>query len=191
MIQITSGQFKGRKLRAPDDPRVRPTLSKIRMAMMNSLVRDIPGACVLDLFAGSGALGLEALSHGAERVVFVEKDRTALKCLESNIKTLNVDQKTSVIVTELKSSGELASRVMALGPFDVVFADPPYQKGWAEFLLHAPFWTELLSEGGVFCFEQSDREEEVEGELPALVKVKSKTYGDTRVVYFQKKGSAE
>src|SRR5881296_1739405 len=96
MIRIIAGDFKGRRLKTPATNKVRPTADRVREAWFSILQRSVRGARVLDLYAGSGALGLEALSRGAVTVDFVEVNRFALAALKANIKTLHVDDRAGV-----------------------------------------------------------------------------------------------
>jgi len=122
LIQIIAGDFKGRRLKTPAGDRTRPTASRVRESWFNILQRSTRRARVLDLFAGSGALGLEALSRGAASADFVEIKRPALAALKANIKSLKVDQRVTVHrIDALKFAEQLQP-----GQYDVAFADPPY-----------------------------------------------------------------
>jgi 16S rRNA (guanine966-N2)-methyltransferase len=122
MIRIIAGEFKGRRLQTPAGDAVRPTADRVREAWFNILQQSIQGARVLDLFAGSGALGLEALSRAAATADFVEVRRTSLACLNENIATLGVDDRTTV---HRADALRFAERLQP-GQYDVAFADPPY-----------------------------------------------------------------
>jgi 16S rRNA (guanine966-N2)-methyltransferase len=121
-MRIVGGQFGGRRLVMPNDARVRPTADRVREAWMSILGDELNGARVLDLFAGSGALGLEALSRGAESVTFVELNPPSLRALRENITALGVDDATTVHRGDAMRFAERLSK----GKFDVVLADPPY-----------------------------------------------------------------
>ena len=122
MIRIIAGEFKGRRLQTPSGDAVRPTADRVREAWFNILQGSIQGARVLDLFAGSGALGLEALSRDAASADFVESHHASLACLRANIDTLGVGDRTVVHHTDaLRFAGRLQP-----GQYDVAFADPPY-----------------------------------------------------------------
>lgn len=122
LISIVAGDFKGRRLKTPAGARTRPTGAKVREALFSILQRSIRGARVLDLYAGSGALGLEALSRGARTADFVEVQRAALAALKANIKTLKVEDRTTVHRLDALTFAER----LKPGQFDVAFADPPY-----------------------------------------------------------------
>src|SRR5207244_6546751 len=131
MIRIIAGEFKGRRLKTPAGDSVRPTADRVREAWFSILQRPIRGARVLDLFAGSGALGLESLSRGATTVEFVELNRFALSALKANIKTLRVDDRA---VVHRLDALRFAERLHP-GQYDVAFADPAYASDQAARLL--------------------------------------------------------
>ena len=119
-VRIISGKWKGRKLRFADRPNLRPTLGRARETLFNWLAADISSARCLDLFAGSGALGFEAASRGAEHVTFVEPDRAAAKALKANIALLDASS-LSVATTDAKRFLREAD-----DRWDIVFLDPPF-----------------------------------------------------------------
>ncbi|HWG52543.1 MAG TPA: 16S rRNA (guanine(966)-N(2))-methyltransferase RsmD [Gemmatimonadaceae bacterium] len=126
-MRIVSGRWRGRIILAPTDRRVRPTADRVRESWMSILQYELPGAHVLDLFAGSGALGLEALSRGAARAEFVDLSRRSLLALRRNIAALDAGDSSVV------HQGDAVRFVerLAAGAFDVAFADPPYEMGLA------------------------------------------------------------
>lgn len=124
-MRIIAGTFGGRRLVAPKGDVARPTQDRVREAWFSILGAEVQGARVLDLFAGSGALGLEALSRGAVSAVFVEKARASLAALEKNIAELGVEGATTVV----KGDALKYAEAMVPGGFDLVFADPPYDLG--------------------------------------------------------------
>jgi len=119
-VRIIAGELRGRKIIAPPGLATRPMLDRVREAMFSTLQRRLPDAAVLDLFAGSGSLGLEALSRGARRVRFVERGAPALAALRMNVATLGVGDRCEIVVGDaLKPSTWDATA-------DVLFCDPPY-----------------------------------------------------------------
>ena len=130
-MRIVGGRFGGRRLVPPRDSRVRPTADRVREAWMSILGDDLNGAGVLDLFAGSGALGLEALSRGAGSATFVELNPASLKALEQNIAALGVD---GVVTVHRGDAIRFAERLPERA-YDIVFADPPYSIDYAERLV--------------------------------------------------------
>lgn len=126
-MRIVAGRWRGRIIDAPGGAAVRPTLDSVREAWMSILQKDIPGAKVVDLFSGSGALGLEALSRGAESAAFVENNSASLRVLRANIEKLGASDSATV------HRADALKFVEKLGPgaFDLAFADPPYAGGGA------------------------------------------------------------
>ncbi len=130
-IRIIAGEFKGRRLKTPAGDRVRPTADRVREAWFSILQRQVRGARVLDLFAGSGALGFESLSRGAASADFVEVHRASLAALKANAGTLKVEDRVTIHrVDGLRFAGRLRP-----GEYDVAFADPPYAGDQAALLV--------------------------------------------------------
>jgi len=123
-MRIIAGTLKGRRLEGPSGPGLRPTSDSLRETLFNVLGASIAGATLLDAFAGTGAVGLEALSRGARQVTFVERDRAALAALRENIARCRVEESCVIVSADFQS---LASRRPAPGPFNCVFLDPPYE----------------------------------------------------------------
>ena len=138
-MRIVAGRWRGRQIETPDDDRVRPTTDKVREAWMGIVSRDLPGARVLDLFAGSGALGLEALSRGAESVDFVDAAPTSVQLITRNVEGLGAGSAARVH----RADGLDFAAGLAAGSYDVAFADPPYATAaavkLAERWLEVPF----------------------------------------------------
>lgn len=131
-MRIIAGEWRGRKLAAPKGDNTRPTADRARetlFAMLTSRLGDFAGLQVADLFAGSGALGLEALSRGAEHCLFVEQDRAAVDVIRANITALGAQARTRV------ETGSVMQMRAATRPMDLILADPPYQSGAGEVAL--------------------------------------------------------
>jgi len=126
-LRIIGGQWRGRKLNFADEPGVRPTADRVRETLFNWLMVDIEGARCLDLFAGSGALGLEALSRGAKEVVFIDSNSKVINTITAQLKTLGADN-----AKVIKQTAESYLGLVIPKPFDIVFLDPPFHK---DFLL--------------------------------------------------------
>ncbi|MGA9277567.1 16S rRNA (guanine(966)-N(2))-methyltransferase RsmD [Ilumatobacter sp.] len=125
-MRVVAGEFGGRKLVSPEGTSTRPTTDRVREAVFNALgsAGILDGAVVADLFAGTGAVGIEALSRGAARCTFVERDRSALRSLEENLDTLGLDARSRVMRSD-------AAQAASTLDVDIVFADPPYDfDGW-------------------------------------------------------------
>lgn len=123
-MRIIAGTFKGRRLAAPRGPTIRPTSDKLRETLFNVLAPRMEGARVLDGFAGTGANGLEALSRGAARVIFIERDREALALIEENVRRCGVETGYAI----MRGAFDGVLRALALEVrFDVILLDPPYE----------------------------------------------------------------
>lgn len=170
-MRIVAGEWGGRRIQAPPGNATRPTTDRVREAWMSTVADWLPGARVLDLFAGSGALGLEALSRGAESAVFVEQAPPAIKVLRANLDALGAGSRARIIrVDALKFAEGLDA-----GSFDVAFADPPYGEGFAVALANlfaAKPFARLL------CVEHGRGDV-----LPELPGARTRRYGDTSLTF--------
>jgi 16S rRNA (guanine(966)-N(2))-methyltransferase RsmD len=179
-MRIIAGAFKGRRL-APVKGRIRPTAAKVREAVFNILGSAVGGLRVLDLFAGTGALGIEALSRGAAAAVFVEDHPESLKVLRRNLEDLGLADRTTVwplpVTTALK---KLAGRGE---PFGLAFLDPPYGGGDAVAALSALTALNLLAPWARVVVEHSIRESLPEA-CGALTRLEVRRYGDTQVAFY-------
>ncbi|MBM4294529.1 MAG: 16S rRNA (guanine(966)-N(2))-methyltransferase RsmD [Deltaproteobacteria bacterium] len=179
-MRIIGGFLGGRTL-APVQGRMRPTAAKVREAIFNILGDAVAEARVLDLFAGTGALGIEALSRGSKEAVFVEEDPAALKVLRRNLKNLDLVEKSQVLpVTVAAALKKLAVRGEGFG---LVFLDPPYGKGTGEATLKALAASRLLMPRARVVAEHSRRESLPEG-LGPLRRTDLRRYGDTQVAFY-------
>ncbi|WP_040492509.1 16S rRNA (guanine(966)-N(2))-methyltransferase RsmD [Ilumatobacter nonamiensis] len=169
-MRVVAGELGGRKLVSPEGTSTRPTTDRVREAIFNALGSAglIDGALVADLFAGTGAIGIEALSRGAERCTFVERDRVALRALEENLDTLDLGGRSKVVRSDAaQAAGHL--------DVDIVFADPPYDfDGWEALLgsVSAPF---VVAESGRPL-----------SEADGWTVVRSKRYGRTWVTFLER-----
>lgn len=165
-------------MKVPAGEKTRPTQARVRQAWLNSIQFFVPEARVLDLFSGSGALGFEALSRGALSVTFVESQREAIQCLRLNAAELGVESQIQIFQQDVWSW----LKTSTFSPFDLIFADPPYSKGFEERLLQECPWSRILAPNGRFCLEWSPQKG-AQTELPqavgGLIKVREKPYGET------------
>lgn len=150
-MRIIAGEFRSRRIAAPRGLQVRPTSDRARESLFNVLAVAIPGAAFLDLFAGTGAVGLEALSRGATTVVFVEREPRALEAIAQNIAALGTGDRCRVIRSEWPRALRLLAGEGAA--FDLIFADPPYDLGLAESCLLSPATGAILRPGGLLIIE--------------------------------------
>lgn len=123
-MHIISGRFKSRKLSAPKGDKTRPTSGRLREALFNICQHQIEGARFLDLFAGSGAMGIEALSRGAARSVFVDTSRDSIRCIHANVEAFGLEADSEIMCLDVfEAMSKLAKRGYS---FDIIYADPPY-----------------------------------------------------------------
>lgn len=177
-LRIIAGRWRGRKIHFPDLPELRPTPDRVRETLFNWLMPQLDGARCLDLFAGSGALGLEALSRGAGEVVFVDKERKVTDYLTQTLALLHSEHSKVVQAAALDYLGG------TVAPFDIVFLDPPYRAG-----LQAPCAAALGSRGwlkpGAFIYVEQASDLPPES-LPAnWVLHRDKTAGQVRYCLYR------
>ena len=144
-MRVITGTAKGRKLREPRDASIRPTTDMVKEAMFSILQFDIPGRRVLDLFSGTGQLGIEALSRGAAECVFVDNSAASAMLTEKNLAACGMKAR---VVRQ-----DALSFLSHCGKFDIVLIDPPYAAGLYEDVLHALFMFDILNEGGIILVE--------------------------------------
>jgi 16S rRNA (guanine(966)-N(2))-methyltransferase RsmD len=155
-MRIIAGQLKGRRLLAPKGSAVRPTSDALRETLFNVLGDAVVAARVLDAYAGTGALGLEALSRGARHVTFVERRRSAIEVLTRNVATLGVDDACAIIRADFAPSRQLGARpAWAREAFDLVLLDPPYDEPDLDAVVAQA--ARLLVPGGRLVLEHSRR----------------------------------
>ncbi len=123
-LRILGGEFRNRPLKTPKGPQTRPSLGIMRKAVFDILQDEVIEADFLDLFAGAGAMGLEALSRGASHATFIDKDRYALSCISDNIRHLNVENKSTILRSDSLDALEKLGKNRR--QFDIVYVDPPY-----------------------------------------------------------------
>lgn len=182
-MRIVGGAFRGRALAAPSDMRIRPTTDRTREALFNVLEHRFAGrierARVLDLFAGTGALGLEALSRGAAACLFVEEDAEARGLIRTNMETLGLNGRAKIFRRDATRLGEAG----AIAPFSLVFADPPYGKGFAPPALAAALAGGWLEASALCVVEEAL---ETAFEVPVgFSLVDTRAYGETVVRFLE------
>ena len=148
-MRVVAGSSKGKNLISPKGEEVRPTTTRIKETLFNILQCDVPNAKVLDLFAGSGSLGIECISRGAEHVTFVDKSKDSIALVRENLK--GIDGYYSVLNTDFMSAlnGALYNSIK----YDIIFLDPPYASNLAELAIDKIFEFDLLTEHGIIVFE--------------------------------------
>jgi 16S rRNA (guanine966-N2)-methyltransferase len=176
-MRIIAGERKGHTIYAPKGVDTRPTSDRVRENVFNIVAPWVEGARVLDLYAGSGAMGLEALSRGAAAVVFVESDGDAVRAIERNLDKLRL---TGATVLRADATAGLVQETSAGRKYDLVLADPPYAMTDYETLVR--YLPRVLAEDGLLVLESAAR---TEPELAGLALRTSRKYGSTRVTVFE------
>ena len=182
-MRISAGEHRGRRLHSPKGSRTRPTSDLLRQAIFNVLGSEIRAARVLDLFAGTGALGLEALSRGAATATFVERDRGALESLHANLMELNLSARARVLAGDVILTLE---RLAASGErFECVLLDPPYADDLGVRVV------ETLAPGVIFCDNavlvvQAFHKSEFPERIGVLSRFWQRRYGESRLTVYRK-----
>jgi 16S rRNA (guanine966-N2)-methyltransferase len=177
-VRIVAGSRKGHRIAAPSGVVTRPTSDRVREAVF-SIVGSLEGAAVLDLFAGSGAMGLEALSRGAASCVFVERDRAAARVIQANLEKLRL---TGAVVVTGDAVAALREERDRSRLYDLVLVDPPYDEWERHEAPLAELVPAVLGASGLVVVETS---EHVEPELP-LAPVTTRRYGSARITVFSR-----
>ncbi|MBN1526829.1 MAG: 16S rRNA (guanine(966)-N(2))-methyltransferase RsmD [Candidatus Omnitrophica bacterium] len=187
-MRIIGGEFRSRIIAMPRGVDIRPTQDKVRQAVFN-IIGDMSGKNVLELFAGTGAFGIESISRGARHVTFVDNNFKCTECIRSNIESLGVeDSRYDIIRTNALSV--LARLERAEEKFDVIFLDPPYHLGLAKKCLINIDAYDILAPISLVVAEYFSKDR-LTGHLETLILDKERRYGDTLVSIFRKKGGDE
>ncbi len=179
-MRVITGKARGVQLKTPDGMKTRPTADRVKEAMFSIIQFDIPGAKVLDLFGGTGQLGIEALSRGAERVVFVDSGEDACKLIRENLKRARLEGQGSVV-----RSDYLAYLQRCKEKFTIVFLDPPYAEVFLENSLNKLMEIDILQSGGIIVTERP-LDKALDLELPGFERSRDYKYGKTLVTIFRK-----
>ncbi|HMM21405.1 MAG TPA: 16S rRNA (guanine(966)-N(2))-methyltransferase RsmD [Selenomonadales bacterium] len=181
-MRIITGSAKGFKLKAPKGLDVRPTSDRVKESIFSILADRVGDAAVADLFAGTGNLGLEALSRGAEQVVFVDNSHTSMSFIKENAARTKLFESAQF----MKSDVLAAIEKLAAGGrvFDIIFCDPPYNRGFVEKALRSIDRFRLLAPGGMIVVEHS-KHEPVPADLSHLAASRTERYGETLVSFVQ------
>lgn len=179
-MRVVAGTAKGHPLKAPKGPDTRPTSGRVKEAVFSSLQADLPGARVLDLFAGSGALGIEALSRGAAEATFVESDRRAQSAIHANLTTTRLGDNATVVGREVVTAlGSLAANGAI---FDVVMIDPPYAMSTTDLGAVLDGVAAVTASGALVRLEQASRRSGSVTWPDGLDHTGTRRYGDTVVL---------
>jgi 16S rRNA (guanine966-N2)-methyltransferase len=182
-MRIIGGKARGRQIRLPAGCGIRPTADRVKESLFN-ILHPVEGTYFLDIYAGCGNVGLEALSRGARGSVFVEKNPRLVEAIRENLRLLGFEGQGEVIAAGaqqgLRRLGKRGDR------FDILFADPPYDEDILPEILRCLEGAELLAENGIIVLQHSVREDPKESLAQALVMTDQRRYGDTRLSFLKK-----
>lgn len=179
-MRVITGSARGRRLKTPSNYEIRPTADSVKEAVFNILQFDIEGRRVLDLFAGTGQLGIECLSRGAAEAVFVDKSREAVRIVRENLKNCGL---SAAVFQE-----DALSFLRHGGNFDLIFVDPPYDALLYEPVLKTINLVDILSDGGIIICE-ARRETALPALTPPYGKRREYGYGKTKICIYEKESS--
>ena len=179
-MRVITGSARGRRLKTPEGMDIRPTTDNVKESVFNILQFDIEGRRVLDLFAGTGQLGIECLSRGAREAVFIDADRDAVKIVKENLKTCGF---SAPVLQQ-----DALSYLNNCGKFDLIFIDPPYDAGLYEPVLEKINSVDILSDGGIILCE-SRRETVLPEMRRPYCKKKEYRYGRVKLSLYAKESS--
>lgn len=176
-MRVITGTARGRRLRTPENYDIRPTTDNVKESVFNIIQFDIEGRRVLDLFAGTGQLGIECLSRGAAEAVFIDENTAAVKIVKENLKICGF---TAAVLQQ-----DALSYLRHCGKFDLIFVDPPYDSGLYESVLETINSVDILSDGGIILCE-SRREKTLPDMRAPYRKKKEYNYGRVKLTVYIK-----
>jgi 16S rRNA (guanine966-N2)-methyltransferase len=181
-LRIISGRLKGKKLRTLPGSKTRPTSDRLRETLFNILGSRIKNACILDLYAGSGALGIEALSREARFSMFIDNDGQAMAVIKGNLRACSLDEKSKTILWDIRKNLNCMMAIPEM--FDMVFMDPPYLKGMIFDTLRNLEETGKLAAGASLVVEHASKEP-VRVDSPNFTITDRRTYGKTSLTFLR------
>ena len=176
-MRVITGTARGRKLKTPEGMDIRPTTDNVKESVFNILQFDIEGRRALDLFAGTGQLGIECLSRGAREVIFIDQSRDAVKIIRENLKACGF---AAPVLQQ-----DALSYLSACGKFDLIFVDPPYDAELYAPVLEKINSIDILSDGGIIVCE-ARREKDLPDMRPPYVKRREYAYGRVKLCLYSK-----
>ena len=188
ILRVIAGLAKGHKLTTLKGDITRPTMDKVKGAIFNMIAPRIQDAEVLDLFAGSGSLGIEALSRGAKTAVFVDRNRQSVNVIKKNLEYTKLEGNAIIINEEVDKIYNILPK--GLTKFDIIFMDPPYNKNFVQKTLIFLESNDILKERGVIIVEHS-KQDELPKRVGNLEKVRDRQYGITVISFYEYKREVE
>jgi len=183
-MRVVAGEAKGRRLKAPEGDRIRPTADRVKESLFEVIGERVRGARVLDLFAGTGNLGIEALSRGASSALFVDADRSAIRLIGQNLVRTRLGQRAETWRGDARA---VLDRLARLGRrFEIVLLDPPYAAGYDEDILQRLSRSKILSPGSLTTIEH-DRRTDLPERIDALGRCDQRRFGDTVISFYEQR----
>ncbi|MDD7347101.1 MAG: 16S rRNA (guanine(966)-N(2))-methyltransferase RsmD [Clostridiales bacterium] len=179
-MRIIAGIYKGRSLKTPMNYDIRPTSEMVKEALFSILMNDIHSSVFVDLFAGTGAVGLEALSRGAKKVYLVDRSRDSIGIIKSNVNKIGCQSQVSILASDYRIAMDRINE-----PVDILFADPPYEEGYNLEILDSISSSSILKDSGVIIIEHARK-----FKMPTIYKnleaFKEKKYGKKALIFYRK-----
>lgn len=179
-MRVITGSARGVQLKTPDGMRTRPTADRVKEAVFSIIQFEIPSARVLDLFGGTGQLGIEALSRGAQLAVFVDADKNACSLIQENLRRTHFERSAEVVCSDY-----LAFLNRCRNCFDIIFLDPPYAEVFLENALKRISEIDILQSGGIIITERPVGKE-LPWDLPGFSRSKDYKYGKTQITIYRR-----
>lgn len=184
-MRVISGERRGKKLVTLEGLTTRPTLDRVKEALFNIIQFKIQNAEILDLFAGSGSLGIETLSRGAKQVVFCDNSNDAIKIIEKNVELTNYKEKSIIINKNYKEALKQISNLNK--KFDIIFLDPPYKSEFAEKALEKLIQLDLIADDGIVIVETDDKNKKDTLSLNKEIEIyDERKYGSVTLIFIRK-----
>lgn len=180
-MKVISGKLKGRTLKGYQIEGTRPTMDRVKESVFASIQERIPDSIVLDLFAGSGNLGIEAISNGANKCYFVDFNKECIGVIKDNIKTFQIEEQCTIFKLDYREALKYFKNNNV--QFDIIFIDPPYRYHIKNELLKLIMDYQLLSDDGIIIFEYQEQEE-LDNSI-SLELIRNKKYGDKYISIYQ------
>jgi len=183
-LRVIGGLAKGRRLKAVKGTKTRPTADRVKESLFNIIREKVADSNFLDLYAGTGNVGIEALSRGAAQAVFIEQDRKAIKILKENLNLTSFQQKAEVYQQDVLVALDILGRKKRT--FSLIFLDPPYYEGLEEKTLEKILLSKVLTPDGLIIVEHL-RKNILPAKVNILQLVRTETYGDTAMSFYRKR----
>lgn len=181
-MRVISGKAKGQALKAPTGLNTRPTADRVKESIFNIIQTELYNSLIIDLFAGSGSLGIEALSRDADKVYFIDNNKNSVRLIEENLKKTKLINNSQIIQMDVLSG------IMKLREYkvkaNIIFLDPPYSKGFIEPTLEAIYSSHILESDGIVIVEHSIKEN-IPNNIDKLKKYRSNKYGDVVISFYR------